>query len=50
MSTEEEIVEAAVAYFLARGVDRREAEYDLRRAVKRLRAERADEENERQAA
>ena len=50
MSIEEEIVKAAEAFFLARGIDRREAEFALRRAVKRLLAERADEENERQAA
>jgi hypothetical protein len=50
MSLEKEVVEAAEAFHDARGRDRTEAEFALRRAVKRLRAERADEENEKQAA
>jgi dsDNA-binding SOS-regulon protein len=50
VSIEEEIVKAAEAFFLARGKDRVGTEAELRRAVKQLRAERADEENERQAA
>jgi hypothetical protein len=42
-------VKAAEAFFDAKGYDRNRAEDDLRRVVKRLRAERADEENTEQA-
>jgi len=38
-------VHAAEAFCDAKGLARRDAEYDLRRALKRLRAERAEEEN-----
>jgi hypothetical protein len=50
VTAKEEVVKAAEAFFLARAYERREAEFKLRKAVKRLRAQRADEENEKQAA
>ena len=46
LRAEDEVVDAADALFDARGHDRRDAEAALRRAVKRLRRERADEANE----
>ena len=42
---ETEVAEAAVAFYWARGHDRRDAELKLRAAVKALLAERAEEAN-----
>jgi hypothetical protein len=50
MTALEELLKAAEVFFLARGPERRESKAELRRAVKRLRAEQADEENEEEAA
>jgi hypothetical protein len=44
------VVKASEAFFDAKRAARRDAEMDLRRAVKRYRAERAYEENAKQAA
>jgi hypothetical protein len=48
LTTTDEVVKAAEAFLDARGYDRRNAELDLRRTVKRLRAERAHEKNARE--
>jgi hypothetical protein len=46
VTTKDEVVKAAEAFVLARGIERRGAEFELRRAVKRLRAERGRGERE----
>jgi hypothetical protein len=50
LTAKDAVVKASEAFFDAKRAARRDAEMDLRRAVKRYRAERAYEENAKQAA